>query len=259
MPKKITIIGTGNMGRAIINSLKKKYRIVASDIDKTKLRRLNVRTVTDNKLAVRDSDIVLLAVKPQNMDIVLDELSGTISRRQLVVSIAAGVTTKKIENKLGNVPVVRVMPNLPLLAGMGMNVLYKGRYAKEKHTALVKKIFSDIGRVTVIKKEFLMDAVTAISGSGPAYVFLFIELLIKAGIALGLNKKAAETLVLQTFKGAIGLLEKTGIPPEQLRRQVTSKKGTTEAAIEIFEKMALYKIIHSAVKSAHNRAGELSK
>lgn len=254
--RRIAVIGAGNMGRAIIKGIKGRYKIIASDIDKGKLRKLGVRATADNIKAVRDADIVILAVKPQNMDSVLAKIKGEISPKKLVVSIAAGITTKKIEKKLGRIPVVRVMPNMPLLVGMGISALCNGRYARASHLREAGRIFS---RVVYVKKESLMDAVTAVSGSGPAYVYLFIESLIKSAIDLGLNKNIAEILVLQTIKGAVTLLEKTGKSPEELRRQVTSPGGTTEAALKIFEKKEFIKLINEAIGAAHSRSRELSK
>jgi pyrroline-5-carboxylate reductase len=257
--KKIAVIGTGNMGKAIINGLKNKYKIIASDIDKEKLNKIHAITVCDNCSAIGKSDIVLLAIKPQNMDSVLREIRNTVSQKQLVVSIAAGVNTKKIEMKLGNVPVVRVMPNTPSLVGMGMSVLCGGRYANKKHVKEAERIFSSIGKTMIIKNEQLMNAVTATSGSGPAYIYLFIESLIRAGTRLGLKKEIAEKLVLQTVKGSIELLLQSKKTPEELRKQVTSPGGTTEAALKVFEKRVFHDIVHLAVLSAHDRSKELSK
>lgn len=251
---KVAIIGAGNMGSAIVEGIWKKYRIVVSDVDKNKLKRFNIG---NNIKAVRNADMIILAVKPQNMDSVLNEIKGVVNSNQLVVSIAAGIKTRRIEGILGKVPVVRVMPNTPLLVGMGMSAICHGRYAKSKHLRDVDRIFSTLGKVLYIK-EPLMDAVTAVSGSGPAYVYLFIESLIKSASGLGLTKKDAETLVLQTLKGALALLEKSRKPPEELRRQVTSPGGTTEAALKIFQKKRFDKIICKALNSAFNRAGELT-
>lgn len=251
--KRIAVIGAGNMGSAIIKGIRKKYRITVSDIDQNKLRGLNIK---DNRKAVKDVDIIVLAIKPQNMAPVLEEIKGIVKPSQLVISIAAGIKTRKIENRLGKIPVVRVMPNMPLLVGMGIGALCRGRYAKYSHIKDAGRIFPGF---IFIKKESLMDAVTAISGSGPAYVYLFIESLIKSAVRLGLSKDDAETLVYQTLKGAIALLEKSGKPPEELRRQVTSPGGTTEAALKVFQKKGFSKIIEKAVNAACKRAKELSK
>jgi pyrroline-5-carboxylate reductase len=257
--KKIAVIGAGNMGRAIINGLKGKYKIIVSDPDVSKLKDLPAMIAENNCSAVAAADIVLLAVKPQTMDLVLKEIKMVINSKQLVITIAAGIKTKKIEDKLGRCPVVRVMPNTPSLIGMGMSALYGGKFAKTAHVKETNTIFSSIGKTIIIKNEGLMDAITAISGSGPAYVYLFVESLMRAGTKLGLKQNIAEKLVLETFKGSIALLEQSGKCPEELRRQVTSPGGTTEAALKVFEKKVFHDIVHLAVLSAHNRSRELSK
>lgn len=248
---RIAIIGAGNMGSAIAKRIEKKYRIIVSDIDPNKLRKLNIR---DNIKAVRGADIIILAVKPQDMDAVLNEIKGAVRPSQLVISIAAGIKTRRIEDRLGRVPVIRVMPNTPLLVGMGMSALCRGRYAGLKHIRIADRIFSSMGKVLLVKEK-QMDAVTAISGSGPAYVYLFIESLIKSAIGLGLSKD----IVIQTLKGALGLLEKTGKSPEELRKQVTSPGGTTEAALKVFQKEGFTRIIDKAIRAARKRSGELSR
>lgn len=255
---KIAVIGAGNMGSAIIKGIEKKYKIIAADTDKNKLKKLNVRTTTNNVKAVTGSEIIILAVKPRSMDDVLNEIKYSIRPSQLFISIAAGIKTEKIENILGKIPVIRVMPNTPAMIGLGMSVLCRGRFAKNKHMKITEKLFGSLGKVLCVAKEEMMDAVTAISGSGPAYVYLFIEALAKAGIRLGLDKKDTEILVLQTLKGSVSLLEKSKKTPEELRKQVTSPGGTTEAAMETFEDKLFHEIVHQAVKSAHKRSRELS-
>lgn len=254
--RKIAVIGAGNMGKAIIKGIKGRYKITASDVNKNKLKGLGVSTTTDNSTAVKNADIIILAIKPQNMNFVLNEIKNIVNPKQLIISIAAGISTGRIENKLGRIPVIRVMPNMPLLVGMGISALCKGRYAKSVHLKDAGKIFSSI---VYIKKEALMDAVTAISGSGPAYVYLFIESLIKSAMDLGINKNTAAALVLQTLKGSVALLEKSKKSPEELRRQVTSPGGTTEAALKVFEKREFDKLINEAIGAAYTRSRELSR
>ncbi len=258
--KKIALIGVGNMGGAILNGLKGKYKFIVSDPDKNKIKKLSASIADNNCSAAVDADIILLAVKPQMMDAVLREIRLVLNSKKLVISIAAGIKTKKIEDRLGNtIPVVRIMPNTPALVGRGMSVLCGGKFAKQAHLKAANDIFSSMGKVIIIKNESLMDAVTAISGSGPAYVYLFIESLVRAGVRLGLKQKIAEKLVLETLKGSIALLEKTEKKPEDLRRQVTSPGGTTEAALKVFEKKVFHDIVHLAILSAHDRSRELSK
>ena len=263
MKNRIAVIGAGNMGEAIIRGIASR-NVIVSDKRKDRLRKLRrslkIKVATDNKEAVEKADIIILAVKPQDIDEVLGEIASVITTKQLVISIAAGVTTKKIEKVfLSKIPVIRVMPNTPALVGKGMSVLCSGRHAKTTHIRIANRIFSGMGKVIVIQEEMLMDAVTAISGSGPAYIYLFIESLIESATKLGLSKTIAEELVLQTLKGAVELLEKTGKTPEELRKQVTSRGGTTEAALKVFQKRRFQEVIHTAVKSACRRSKELSK
>jgi len=257
--KKIAIIGAGNMGNAIIHGLEGKYETIVSDSDKTKLKKFKVKTTTDNIAAVKESDIILLAVKPQTMETVLKEIAGTVGCRHLIISIAAGISTERIEKALGKIPVVRVMPNTPLMVGAGMSVICPGRYAESRHLKITAKIFAEMGKVARVEDENLMHAVTAVSGSGPAYLYLFIEELVKSAEKLGLKKKMAETFVLQTIKGSLALLEYTEKAPEVLRRQVTSPAGTTEAAIKVFGERKFDEIIEHAVFSACRRSEELGK
>lgn len=258
---KIAVIGAGNMGEAIIRGIINS-KIIVSDIKKKRLKKLKqilkITVAADNKDAVKKAGIIILAIKPQNVHTVLMEIADTVTSKKLVISIAAGITTKKIEKAFsGKIAVVRVMPNTPALVGMGMSVVCPGKYAKSKHIRIATRIFSAMGEIIVIKKERLMDAVTAVSGSGPAYVYLFIESLIKSARKIGLAKTIAEKLVLQTLKGALELLDKTGKEPFELRRQVTSPGGTTEAALKVFYKKGFQKLIESAVSEACRKSKEL--
>ena len=262
MKYKIAVIGAGNMGEAIIKGLNLKG-IIASDKRKNKIvalkRRYKIKIAKNNTEAIKKTNVVILAIKPQDMDVVIKDIAEEITGEQLIISIVAGITTKKIEKSIGKkIAVIRVMPNTPLLVGEGMSVLCRGNYAKTRHVQLVEKIFCRMGKVLVVKNEKLIDAVTAISGSGPAYVYLFIESLIKAANSMGLSKISKE-LVMQTFRGAIKLLEESKRTPEELRKKVTSPGGTTEAALKIFSKKKFKEIINSAVKAASERSNRLSK
>jgi len=259
---KISIIGAGNMGEAIIKGFNSK-NVTVSDKSKNRLKTLRkkqkITVVKNNIEAVKKSSIIILAVKPQDMNSVLKEIRKHISNKQLIISIAAGVKTRKIEKIIGKrVAVIRVMPNTPALIGEGISVLCKGRYAKVKDIKKAREIFRRTGKVLVIKNEGLMDAVTAISGSGPAYICLFIESLIKSANILGLRRFSDE-LVIQTFKGAIKLLEESKKSPKMLRKQVTSPGGTTEAALKVFGKKKVQNIIIAATKAAYKRSKKLSK
>lgn len=260
MPRyKIAVIGAGNMGSAIIRGVGRRHKIIASDTDKRKLKKLSVCQAKDNRSAVMGACIIILAVKPQKMPAVINELAGVIKKRQVVVSIAAGITTGMIEKKLGPVPVIRVMPNSSLAVGKGMSVICAGRYVKPKQMKIVEEIFSRMGEAICIRNEKLMDAVTAVSGSGPAYVYLFIEALTESAKKLGLSHKVASLLVSRTMSGALELLYQSGKTPKTLRRKVTSPGGTTEAALKVFHKKKFHAIVHHAVKSAHRRSKQLRR
>ncbi|KKR95844.1 MAG: Pyrroline-5-carboxylate reductase [Candidatus Uhrbacteria bacterium GW2011_GWF2_41_16] len=272
---KIGFIGAGNMAQAIISGIinAKVYKpadIFLTDVRSDRVKQLckqyKTKPAADNRELVKAVDIVVLSVKPQNFSQVLDEIRTSINKKHLIVSIAAGITTKRIQKTLGNVPIVRVMPNTPALLGQGAAGMFattgstsspqaKGRLKQ------VKKIFSAVGIVEVVKNEKLLDAVTAVSGSGPAYFFLLIEEMVKAGVKLGLKRETAEKLVLQTAKGA-GILAaesaSKGITPDVLRKNVTSPGGTTEAALKVFAKRNFEKIVNGALAAAAKRSRKLS-
>jgi pyrroline-5-carboxylate reductase len=190
----------------------------------------------------------------------LESIKSAISGKKLVISIAAGVRTANIASVLGNVPIVRAMPNTPALIGEGASALFANAKAKPK-LAAAKSIFSAVGQVVVVENEKLIDAVTAISGSGPAYYFLFMEHLIKAAAKLGLRGDLAKNLVLQTAKGAALLAvdaDKKNEDVSELRRKVTSRGGTTEAALKIFEQKGIGNIIADAAEAAFKRSQKLS-
>lgn len=228
----------------LLKRLKKTYRVSIS---------------TDNPRAVAAADIVLLAVKPQYMAAVLQEIGGLLNRRQLVLSIAAGKTTSFIEKFLPkNVPVVRVMPNTPALIGSGASGICRGRYATAAHLKTAEAILNTVGTVDVVREKD-MDAVTALSGSGPAYVFYVAEAMKESAAALGLPAAVADRLVRQTIKGAGQLLSQSPDEPAVLRRKVTSPGGTTEAALQVMESAGLKKIFSKALQKARQRSLELSK
>jgi len=264
--KKIVFIGAGNMGEALIrgiiaDGLYPPSAIIASDPDKElreKLEKeLGINTTYDNRAAVRGADIVCLAVKPQLLDIVLEDISEDITEDQLLISILAGISTRRIEDALGKqVRVVRVMPNTPALVRAGMAGISPGRYAGPddmKTTIDIKKAVGDVLEVV----EDLIDAVTGVSGSGPAYLFYFVEALSHAGVKAGLSPEQSDFLARKTIIGSAKLLEETGLTPEELRRNVTSPGGTTEAALKTFEELGFEEIMEKAVRAARDRAREL--
>jgi pyrroline-5-carboxylate reductase len=267
---KIGFIGAGNMAEAIIKGvidakIYKSKDIVISDVRagrvKAVCKKYKVASAADNCKLAKAVNILVLSVKPQNMQDVLEEIKKAVGKNLSIVSIAAGVTTKRIQKVLGSVPVVRVMPNTPALIGAGAAAIYATKNARSKLKD-VKRIFSAVGLAVEVNDEKLIDAVTAVSGSGPAYFFLLMEEMIKSAQKLGLKKELAEKLVLQTAKGA-GLLAVEALKdrqtPDILRKLVTSPGGTTEAAMKVFSKRNFEKMVLGALQAAANRSEQLSR
>lgn len=261
---KLGIIGIGKMGSALLEGIIDSrffhpQEIAVYDINKNSLDVLSNKA----KVSILPIDDIpdnchtlLIAVKPQQLDDILPKLSR-VTDKNLIISILAGTKTSRFENVLGNIPVIRAMPNAPTLLRQGITVLSKGKYATNNDLALAKNIFKRVGKVTILD-ENLQDVVVAISGSGPAYFFLFCEYLINAAVNLGLEKSMAELLVIETINGAAKMLKETNTSSLELRQMVTSKGGTTQAAIQIFNQNNLEKIFFNAVASAKKRSEELS-
>jgi len=250
------------MGEAILSGSLKRFFILINEKDAARQEYLYKKYhLKSQRLAeiAKVSDVIILAVKPQDIDTVLGELSTVLKKETLVISIAAGVTTNFIEKALGKNPrVVRTMPNLPATIGEGVTALCPGRFAKTTDMDLARKIFSNVGDVVTVS-ENQIDAITAVSGSGPAYVFFFMECLMKSAKALGLEEKLARQLVEKTFLGSVHLLLKQKMDARDLRAKVTSKGGTTQAALEVFFKQNVEKIFTNALKAAKKRASKLSR
>ena len=250
------------MGEAIISSCLKRFFVHVSEKDVKRQQYLsqNYKLVPyDIGRLVQISNIIILAVKPQDIEEVLKELRKVIKNDQFVISIAAGMTTNFIERSLGKkIPVVRTMPNMPALISQGITAVAAGRYAQKADIDLTCKIFDTLGKTVVVEEE-LIDAITAVSGSGPAYVFLLMECMIKAAESLGLKKELAADLVKTTFAGSVNLLLKKNIEPEELRMKVTSKGGTTQAALDVFMNKKIDEIIRKALVAAKKRAQTLSR
>ena len=204
----------------------------------------------------RSSDIVVLSVKPQSFPELLSKLK--ISANQLVISIAAGIMLKKIEAQLGKVPLIRVMPNTPALLAEGASAYCLGGSADETHAADAEALLGCLGLVVRVNEE-QMDAVTALSGSGPAYAFLFMEALQAAGQKLGLDAETSFKLAAQTLKGASAMISKGDDTPARLREKVTSPGGTTAAALKAFEDAGFRDIVLKAMTAARDRGAELGK
>ena len=266
----IGFVGAGNMAEALIKGIisSKLYdpqNIWASDPLAERLQQLTkqyaIQTIADNAALAAKADILILSVKPQTMTEALDSIKNNLNKDALIISIAAGIRTANIASMLGDVAIVRVMPNTPALIAQGASALF----ANDKAKAVLKKaisIFTSVGKAVTLDNEDSLDAVTAISGSGPAYCFLLIEEMIKAGIELGLDKDTAKDLVLQTAKGAALLAveaDKTGRTAAELRQKVTSPGGTTEAALSHLSQSKFAQSITQAITKARDRSRELSK
>lgn len=261
---KIGIIGCGNMGQALIKGLLAKgylrsRELICADKDKSKANfvRLRYRVSLSSSGAdlVRSCQVIILAVKPQDADALLRTMPAKL-KGKLWISICAGLTTTGLEKRLGKVAVVRAMPNMPAQALQGITALAPGRYASAKDRKAARSIFACVGEVVEVK-ERLMDALTAISGSGPAYFFYLTEKLIASAKKLGLSEELAQKLVRQTALGSALLIKQSAQSPQELRQRVASKGGTTEAALKVLEKKALGKILDQAVAAAARRSRQL--
>lgn len=261
---KIGFIGAGNMAFALAKAIKKNRlakSIIASDINEERLdflkKELKIETTKDNIQVVLKSDIIFLAVKPQAIDTVLDEIKDKV-RDQLIISIAAGIRLKRLESKLKNKKIVRVMPNTPCLVGEMAAGFAVGKKVKDKEIKIVEEILNSAGKAFYLKEE-LLDAVTGLSGSGPAFVARLVEGLIEGGVKSGLNRDVARELALQTFLGTAKLLIESGMTADELVSMVSSPGGTTVAGREILENSDVKDILIRTVKRATERSKELGK
>ncbi len=272
--RNIGFIGAGNMAEALIrgfieSGLVSPGRIFASDKLKERLvslaERYEITVYNKNYEVVANSDIILLTVKPQDMRVVLEDVYEHLDESKLMVSVMAGRTIDTIHSVLAGCglkshpPIIRVMPNTPALIREGAIGLYAEDRVKKEDVKLVKRLFGSVGVVVELKEERLLDTVTALSGSGPAYVFLFTAGLIEAGIRGGLSEEDARALAVQTVTGAGRLLKKTDSSPEELIKKVASPGGTTVAGLEVLEKMGFKDIILKTIESAKRRAEELAE
>ncbi len=265
--KKIGVIGCGNMGEALLRGILAAKRVpasrvICSDADAAKARRvarsLQVGLAGSNAELAARSEVVLLAVKPQQMEEVLKEIHPSVGRWTLIISIAAGIRAGWIEKRVGSsVPVVRVMPNTPALVGAGISAIAPGRRATAAHLKRAERILGAVGEVVRVPERW-MDAVTAVSGSGPAYFFHLMEQMTAAGVELGLKPETARRLVLATAAGAAKLAA-GGEDPGALRARVTSKGGTTEAAFRVFRRGRLAQTLRAGIRAAARRSKELSR
>lgn len=261
--KTIGIIGGGNMGEALIKGLhsSRKLWVAEASLDRARfLKKKYKLSIADIDRTVKESDVLIFAVKPQDMSGVLDQVKASTVRGKLLISIAAGLTTKFFENFFDGrkVAVVRCMPNIPALIAEGITAICAGRYASASDVKTAQHILNTVGQ-TVIIKELMMDALTAVSGSGPAYVFLFVEQWIGAAKKLGFKEAQAKQLVYRTLLGSAHLLEKSESDPATLRAKVTSKGGTTAAALDVFARGKFDQMMKEVLSAARNRAKQLAK
>lgn len=274
MTKKIGIIGFGNMGSAIGERIKSKYDVFVFDKDKSKTKNISGLGVCANiRDLINRVDTIILAIKPQDFDELLEGIKD-YTKDKLIVSIAAGISASFIENKLVGSRVIRTMPNLPARVGKGMICLYKGNSATGIDLDFTEGMFRALGETLILNDEDMMDAATAVSGSGPGFLYdvienkpleeikkyeknIFIKSLSESAQEAGFTAEQAIKLAEVTTDGSIAFLELTKLPPSEAKKQVTSKGGTTEAGLEVLQ--GKIDNLTKAVKAALNRAKELSK
>lgn len=253
------------MGQAVVRGLlasgwAAKHEIIATHPEPEKAKalgeQLGIATETDNARAAKEADIVLLGVKPQIIKHALKDLRGVVKEEQLVISIAAGISTRFIEYYLQDAPVIRCMPNLAVTVGMGASAMCAGSHVGQKHMDDARAIFEAVGTVEVVT-ESLMDAVTGLSGTGPMYVFHLIEAMADAGVKCGLTREVATRLAMQTVRGSARLAQTSDQHPAALKDQVTSPGGTAIAALHVLRKEAFSAIVMDAVEVATRRSAEL--
>jgi pyrroline-5-carboxylate reductase len=266
--KKIAVLGAGKMGGILIKALVEKHQLSPQNVRATVAhagrtkelsKKLGVKVTTDNVAAVDGADIILVCVKPQVVQELMEQISDKVSAKQIVISVAASVHTSQIESAIGaGVPVVRAMPNTPCVLGKGMTGICKGQYAEQHHVDAACALFDIVGR-TVVVDEKHMDAVTALSASGPAYIYIILESLAEAGVKVGLPRDIATLLAAQTTLGAATVVLETGDHPALLKDAVTTPAGCTIDAIMELEEGKLRVTLIKAVVKAAQRAKELAQ
>lgn len=267
MADKIAFIGAGNMAKSLVGGLLRHgypaAAIVAADPDASQragMAALGVEVVDSNVRAVERAASIVLAVKPQVMRSVVQDLNNALRSDQLLISIAAGVPSNALARwSPKGVGIVRCMPNTPALYGAGVTALFANEHVTAQQATAAESILAAAGHVIWVKQESAIDAVTAVSGSGPAYFFYLMEAMIDAGIALGLDAETARTLTLKTAYGAAVMANESAIAPAELRRNVTSPGGTTERAISVLDGGQGRALIERAVCEAGQRSVELAK
>ncbi|HUR62299.1 MAG TPA: pyrroline-5-carboxylate reductase [Candidatus Thermoplasmatota archaeon] len=267
MPPRLAVVGPGQMAGAVVRGLlaarwTTPARVTAyhprAEGARLAAQRLGVRCITSLPRAVSGADVVLLGVKPQALPEVLAQLAGHVASGQLVISMAAGFATARIEAALVGVPVVRAMPNLGATVGTGATALCPGAHASAPHLAAARKVFEAVGTVEDVP-ERLMDAVTGLSGTGPMYVFHLVEAMADAGVKVGLSRDVATRLAMQTLIGSAQLAQASHLHPAALKDQVTSPGGTAIAALHVLRREGFQAIVMDAVEAATKRSAELGQ
>ncbi|HLE46892.1 MAG TPA: pyrroline-5-carboxylate reductase [Candidatus Thermoplasmatota archaeon] len=266
--KKIAVIGAGNMGAALLRGILasgwgEKAKLVASHPKEQKASmlamELDIKILEDNAAAAKDADIIILAVKPQILGAVLEEIKPVVRKGQLLISIAAGFPTSRIESIVGrNTPVIRAMPNVAAVVKASATALCAGKHATAQHVSEARTIFESIGLVVELA-EYQLDAVTGLSGTGPMYIFQVIEGLSDAGVRVGLSRDVASALTIQTLMGAAKMAETLKVHPAMLKDLVTSPGGTAIAALHSLERNQLRATLMDAVEVATQRSKELGQ
>ena len=267
--KKIAIIGVGKMGGTLVNSivknkLVKKENLCGSTAQEEHAKEINkkygIKTYINNKEMISGKEIIILAVKPQMMKKVLSEIKEVATEEQLIISIAAATSTQFIEECLGkNIPVIRAMPNTPALINEGMTVLCPGKHVNKNHIQMTIDIFGAVGLVEVIHREELMDVVTALSGSGPAYTYIIIESLTEGGVRMGLPRELARKLTTQTLLGASKMVLETKMHPALLKDAVTTPAGVTVDGLMELEEGGIRVTLIKAISRATEKSKEISR
>lgn len=256
-------IGGGNMAEALIKGMTSKGMkdILVGEPRAERRRYLEdtyfIKTSNRNMDVVRGCNIIILAIKPQQMEVVLDDIKDSVTEEKTVVSIAAGITLSYIQSKLKTKKLVRAMPNIGAFVGEGMSVISLCECFDDRDIRVIRDIFMSVGKVITLPEKYI-DIVTALSGSGPAFIALFLEAMIEGARKMGLNEETASTLAIQTALGTAKLLEE-GMSPKRLREMVTSPQGTTEAGLRVFDERHLRSVVEDALDAAVKRAKELSK
>ncbi|MCE5209706.1 MAG: pyrroline-5-carboxylate reductase [Chloroflexi bacterium] len=265
---KIALIGSGVMGEAFIAGLLRNHladakQITASDPLKERRQALEdkygILTVGKNVEAIQTADVVILAVKPQHLDKVMADLHGKVNGNTLILSIVAGAPTNLLSDGLAHASVIRVMPNTPAQIGQGISVWTASPAVSDPQKELAHEILSSLGPDIFMEDEFYLDMATALSGTGPAYAFLFMEAMIDAGVHMGFQRNIAEKLVIQTMRGSVEYYDKKKAHPAELRNEVTSPGGTTAAAMYYLEKAGFRTAISRAIWAAYERSLELGR